>query len=175
MTGFDRPPTLATVRLTLGPAAGTHAEAFTAFCATDAARVLGGPVDRDDARSGVAMPAGQRAPCGFGTFGVGETATGAPVGRAGTFHPGRREEPDQSRVIHPAFRRRGYATEAARASRTRASDALDLGPLTRLIVPANAASERGAERPRARNEEPRRADAAHVVNRWHHPAPRVAA
>ena len=44
MTGFDRPPTLATVRLTLGPAAGTHAEA-RAYCRNLGKHAFVGVVD----------------------------------------------------------------------------------------------------------------------------------
>lgn len=37
------PPVLHTARLTLGPASPAHAEAFIAFCATEASRFVGGP------------------------------------------------------------------------------------------------------------------------------------
>jgi len=168
-------PTLTTPRLTLGPVDDAHADAFIAFCATDASRFLGGPSDPEDAWVGVAMQAGQWALRGYGTFWVRETQSGAPVGRVGIFHPGWRTEPELSWVVYPAFQRRHYATEAARAARDWAYGTLGLGPLMSLIDPANIASEAVARSLGAWSEGPHRTDVPHVVNRWRHPGPGTAA
>jgi hypothetical protein len=79
-------PTLHTTRLTLGPASARHSEALIGFCATQVARFIGGPADRQDAWEGIAISAGLRALRGFGPFWLTETASGAPIFR--WRHPG---------------------------------------------------------------------------------------
>lgn len=168
-------PTLTTSRLTLGPVDEAHCAAFIDFCATDASRFLGGPSGPEDAWVGVAMQAGQWTLRGYGTFFVRETASGAPVGRVGIFHPGWRTEPELSWVIYPTFQRRGYASEAALAARDWAYQTLGLSRLMSLIDPANTASEHVARRLGATNEGPHRTDTPKVMNRWRHPGPEAAA
>ena len=121
------------------------------------------------------MQVGQWALRGYGTFWVGDTRTGMPVGRVGIFHPGWREEPELSWVIYPEFQNHGYATEAARAARGWACGTLGLAPLMSLIDPANPASEAVARKLDARSEGAHHKDRIPVVNRWRHPACEVAA
>lgn len=164
------PPTLTTAHLTLGPAAPDHAEAFIAFCATDAARFIGGPAERQDAWEGIAISAGLWTLRGFGPFWLRDTATGLPVGRAGIYYPDWRAEPELAWTVHPAFQGRGYATEAALAARDWAYRAHGLAPLVSLIDTGNAPSVRVAEKLGAVLEGPHAPNGGHSVMRWRHPA-----
>lgn len=162
-------PVIFTERLLLGPATPAHADAFIAFCATEASHFLGGPAPREEAWEGVAIGAGQWTLRGHGPMWVSERQTGEPVGRTGIHHPLWREEPELGWVVYPAFRGRGYATEAARAARDWAWVARGLGPLCSLIDEANTASVAVAERLGARREGPHEGDQGQSVMRWRHP------
>jgi RimJ/RimL family protein N-acetyltransferase len=160
-------PTLHTTRLTLGPATPAHAEAFIAFCATDASRFIGGPAERRDAWEGAAIGAGLWAVRGYGPFWV--SAGQEPVGRVGVYHPDWRAEPELAWVIYPAYQGMGYATEAALAARDWAYDTLGLAPLVSLIDVENVASIRTAQKLGARLEGPHRPNGGHNIMRWRHP------
>ena len=159
-------PTLQTARLTLGPATPDHAEAFVAFCATDASRFIGGPAERRDAWEGAAIMAGRWALRGYGPFWL--STAGVPVGRVGIFYPDRLAEPELSWVIYPAFQAQGHATEAALAARDRAGAVLGLGQSVSLIDASNAPSIRVAQKMRAVLEGPHEPNSGHPVMRWRH-------
>jgi RimJ/RimL family protein N-acetyltransferase len=169
MTWFASAPVLETDRLTLGPATPDHAEAFIAFCETDASRFLGGPASRDDASEGVVRHAGQWPLRGYGTFWL--SVETRPVGRVGVYHPGWRSEPELSWVIYPEHQGPGYATEAALASRTWAQEVVGLDRLMSLIDTGNGASARVAEKLGARVEAPHANPEGKSIMRWRHPAP----
>jgi RimJ/RimL family protein N-acetyltransferase len=139
-------PTLTTPHLTLGPLTCAHLDAFTAFCATDASRFLGGPAEAMDAQDSCLAGAGQWVLRGFGPFWLTDRATGAPTGRAGVTFPPHRSEPELAWVIYPAFQNRGLATEAATAARQWAAEARGLTGLMSVIDEGNAASIRVAEK-----------------------------
>jgi len=170
---FTAPPLLRTERLTLGPVSPAHAEAFIAFCATEASRFLGGPAPRSDAWEGVARQAGQWPLRGYGVFWVSRGET--PVGRVGIYHPDRRSEPELTWVIYPEHQGQGYATEAARAARNWAYEAVGLAPLMSLIDERNTASVRVAEKLGAKVEAPHANPEGKPVLRWRHPGPEGAA
>ena len=165
-------PVLHTERLTLGPATMAHFEAFAAFVRSEHSRFIGGPSDgdegRDDAWWSVSSHAGQWALRGYGTFWVSETATGAPVGRVGLYHPAWLPEPELAWVVYEAFTRRGHAVEAARAARAWAASR-GLGPLWSLIDPQNAPSEGVARRLGARPEGTHAYRSGKVATIWRHP------
>ena len=164
-------PTLHTERLTLGPATMAHYEAFVDFVASDHSRFLGGsgsPTARDDAWWSVATHAGQWTLRGYGAFWATETASGAPVGRVGLWHPIWLAEPELAWVIFEPFTRRGYAVEAARAARDWAAGH-GLGPLWSLIDPENAASEAVARRLGARPEGTHLYKSGKQAVIWRHP------
>lgn len=163
------PPTLHSARLTLGPADADHAGAFIAFCATAASRFIGGPAERRDAWEGIAISAGLWALRGFGPFWLRETATGAPVGRAGLYYPDWRAEPELAWTVYPQFQNRGYATEAALAARDWTLATLELAPLVSLIDVENAPSIRVAQKLGAVLEGPHAPDGGHQIMRWRHP------
>lgn len=163
------PPTLYTARLTLGPAAADHAEAFIAFCATEASHFIGGPAERIDAWEGIAISAGLWTLRGYGPFWLRESASGRPVGRAGVYYPDWRSEPELAWTIYPEFQGRGYATEAALAARDWAYRELGLGPLCSLIDTGNTASIRLAQRLGAEPEAPYEPSGGKPILRWRHP------
>ncbi|RVT85809.1 N-acetyltransferase [Rhodobacteraceae bacterium CCMM004] len=146
-------PTLTTERLSLGPCAEAHLDAFTAFVATEASRFLGGPSeDPTDAWWSCAAHAGQWTLRGYGTFWLTDRVTGAPVGRVGPWHPGWAAEPDMSWVVYPAFEGRGLAHEAARAVLDWAARERGLTALASFVNPDNARSLALARRLGAREE-----------------------
>lgn len=161
-------PVLHTARLTLGPASAAHAEAFIAFCATDASRFIGGPASRRDAWEGAAIGAGLWALRGYGPFWVSD-GLDQPVGRVGVYYPDWRAEPELAWTIYPAHQGKGYATEAAHAARDWADKALGLAPLVSLIDAENAASIRVAQKLGATCEAPHPTDDGHRIFRWRHP------
>jgi RimJ/RimL family protein N-acetyltransferase len=175
MTWFASAPSLETGRLVMGPANGDHAEAFIAFCATDAARFIGGPADRGDAWTGVALAAGQWVLRGYGQFWLTDRASGRPAGRVGIHYPDWRKEPELAWVIYPEFQGLGLATEAAAAVRGWAYAAAGLGPLMSLIDDGNAASIRVAEHLGAQREAPHANDQGKPLTRWRHPGPEARA
>lgn len=164
-------PVLHTERLTLGPATMAHYEAFTEFARSGHSRFMGGPAGegaRDEAWESVAIHAGQWTLRGYGTFWLTETATGAPVGRVGVWHPTWIPEPELSWVVFEGATSRGYAVEAARAARDFAARR-GLGPLWSLIDPANAASEAVARRLGARPEGTHTYRSGKAATIWRHP------
>jgi RimJ/RimL family protein N-acetyltransferase len=149
-----------------------HFEVFAAFVRSEHSRFIGGPSDereaRDDAWWSVTSHAGQWTLRGYGTFWVSETATGAPVGRVGLYHPSWLPEPELAWVIYEDVTRRGFAVEAARAARDWAASQ-GLGPLWSLIDPQNAASEGVARRLSAVREGTHAYQSGKVVDVWRHP------
>lgn len=128
-------PTLTTDRLTLGPLTMAHFEAFAAY--------VGG--ERRAAWDSCAANAGQWVLRGYGPFWVSETATGAPVGRVGLWHPITYDRPELAWTVYPAFEGQSLAFEAAVAARQWAS-AHGLPPLVSYIAPDNARSIALAQR-----------------------------
>jgi RimJ/RimL family protein N-acetyltransferase len=161
------PPILHTERLTLGPASAAHAEAFIAFCATEASRFIGGPAPRRDAWEGAAIGAGLWALRGYGPFWV--SLGDEPIGRVGIYHPDWRAEPELAWAIYPAHQGQGFATEAALAARDWAYQAHGFAPLVSLIDAENAASIRVAEKLGAHEEGPHTPNDGHDIRRWRHP------
>lgn len=162
------PPTLTTVRLTLGPITPAHADAFIAFCATEDSRFIGGPAEERDAWEGAAICAGLWALRGHGPFWVTD-ASGEPVGRVGPYFPIWRTEPELAWVIYPAHQRNGYACEAAMAARDWCT-AQGLAPMVSLIHADNAASLGVARRLGAVYEGPHPLPDSDRIQRWRQPA-----
>lgn len=163
------PPTLTTKRLPLGPIAPAHAEAFIAFCATEASRFIGGPANQRDAWEGAAICAGLWPLRGHGPFWVSDRETGEPVGRVGPCFPIWRSEPELTWVISPPHQRKGYAAEAALAARDWCETVLGPPPMVSLIDAENLASIRVAERLGASCEAPHPLPDSDRIHRWRHP------
>lgn len=162
-------PTLTTDRLTLGPFAATHFDAFRQFAATDRATFLGGPtINARDVWDSCMIHLGQWVARGYGAFFATETATGHPCGRFSIWHPITFDEPELSWVVYNDFESKGYATEGASAVR----DWAKTQGMTRLcsyIAPENTRSVTLAQRLGCTLEGPRDTPSGKPVDVWRHP------
>ena len=77
---------------------------------------------------------------GYGIFVVERRRDGQPVGMCGLVNRDTVDDVDIGYAIHPAFRRRGYALEAARATLDFAFDTLGLERVVAYTWPHNDAS-----------------------------------
>lgn len=143
-------PRLETPRLILRAWRESDFEPFTALMADDeAGRFLTSdqrPLDRAGAWRALALIVGHWALRGHGLFAVEEKASGAFVGRVGLWRPEGWPGTELGWALHPAFRGRGYAFEAARAAGDWAFAAFDLARLVSLIHSENARSQLLARR-----------------------------
>lgn len=80
---------------------------------------------------------------GHGLWLILERQTGQPVGQVGLLRQlvNGREEPEVGYLIHRPYWRRGYATEAARATREFAFETMDHHRVVSLIRPENLPSQ----------------------------------
>jgi RimJ/RimL family protein N-acetyltransferase len=166
-------PVIRTERLTLRPHRLGDWEPFAAFFESEAARYVGGPLDRRRAWHGFASDVGSWNLLGFGCWGVDETATGTFVGQVGLGKPAHFPEAEIGWIVFPAFQRRGFAHEAALAARDYAYDTLGWTTAVSYIDRANAASIALARKLGCTEDpEAERWDPADAVYR--HPAPEAA-
>ena len=141
---MPRVPTLRTARLTLRAPALEDFEPLVAFYASDRARFIGGPSDRDMTWRGLLAQIGHWAVRGYGYFSV-DTHAGEMIGRVGVVCHESWPEPELGWHVFAGAEGHGYALEAAEAARDHAAG-LGLGPLISMINPENARSIRLAER-----------------------------
>lgn len=122
-------------------------DAFAAFCADEeSTRYFGGVSDRADAWRRMAAIAGHWALRGYGIWVIEDKATGAFAGYSGLWNPEGWPGPEVTWSVCAAFRRRGYAVEAAERARAFAYDELRWPTAVSIIHPGNAASKRVADR-----------------------------
>jgi len=110
----------------------------------------GEPLDRMNAWRSMAMLLGHWVLRGYGMWAVELKETGDFVGRVGLHRPEGWPDLELGWMLLPTQRRRGYATEAARAALDYAFKTLDAQRLISLIRIDNTASERVARRLGAR-------------------------
>lgn len=116
------------------------------FCDAEAARHIGGGMERSDAwRRFLQMP-GAWAVQGFAMFSLVEKATGLWVGQAGPWQPDGWPGTEVGYALHPAAWGRGYATEACTAAIDWAFDTLEWTDVIHCIAPANTGSQKVAQR-----------------------------
>lgn len=139
-------PTLISDRLTLRAPRQTDFECFAAFYASDRAKFIGGPLDRNRAWRQLATEAGHWALLGYGRWIVEETATGSPVGMVGLWNPEGWPEPEIGWDLFDGSEGKGFATEAALTARAYAYEVLGWTSVISLVAPANDASARVALR-----------------------------
>ncbi|KPN64418.1 Protein N-acetyltransferase, RimJ/RimL family [Aliiroseovarius crassostreae] len=144
-------PILITERLTLRPPQEADFEAFAAFCASERSKWVGGPSDRDKART---IFNGYLADLASGHpsyLHIVLSETGVVIGRAGIRRADQPPEPEIAYSLYAdQHEGHGYATEAATAVRDWAYDTLGLHTVVSYIEPENAASQAVASRIGAR-------------------------
>jgi RimJ/RimL family protein N-acetyltransferase len=140
-------PTLETERLRLRAWRGDDLDAFARFMADgNETRFIGGPLSREETWRRIAMFIGHWALRGFGNWVVEEKASGALAGYGGLWQPEGWRDRELMWGLLPAFRGRGYATEAAARARSYAFGELGWPTLVSYIAPENASSRSVAER-----------------------------
>lgn len=148
-------PRLETERLVLRPFMAGDFEPMAEFFADEVAtRFVGGVKTRERSHAILSSFAGEWLLYGRGQWAVEEKAGGAFAGFVGHINPPDWPEPEIGWTIFPAFQKRGFATEAARAART---ELVRLGAPERLVSYIdlqNTASVRVAEKLGAAPEEP---------------------
>lgn len=140
-------PVLQTSRLVLRlPELRDFEPMFEIFGDEEAARYIGGHMNRPASwRRFLAMP-GAWAVQGFGMFTLEERATGETVGQCGPWHPIDWQGTEIGWAIRPKFFGRGYALEAAVASMDYAADVLGWTELIHTIDHPNLPSVKLAEK-----------------------------
>jgi RimJ/RimL family protein N-acetyltransferase len=140
-------PVLETARLRLRPWREEDFDPFAAFCADEESRrYLGGVSDRPDAWRSMAVIAGHWTLRGYGIWVIEDKATGAFAGYSGLWNPEGWPGQEVTWSVCAAFRRRGYAVEAAQRARDFAYDELKWPTAVSVIHPGNTASQRVAAR-----------------------------
>lgn len=142
-------PVLATERLRLVALSEKHFEAYAAMLADEGTtRFIGDgqPLDRMNAWRSMAMLLGHWMLRGYGMWALELEDSGEFVGRAGLHNPDGWPDLEIGWMLRPGFRRRGLATEAARAVLDYAFRELGAERVISLIRIENAASERVARR-----------------------------
>ncbi|MGR3795994.1 GNAT family N-acetyltransferase [Vannielia sp. SX4] len=164
-------PTLETERLILRAPDMGDFEPFAAFYASDRAKYVGGPLNREGSWRMLAMEIGHWTLAGFGRWIVDVKGGAKTAGLVGLFAPEGWPEPEIGWDLFAGHEGRGYATEAALAARAYAYDVLGWQTAISLVKPGNEASARVAERMDARPD----GDFAHerhgTVHIWRHPGP----
>lgn len=162
-------PTLETERLRLRPWRSDDLDVFAGFMASEEARFIGGPLSREDTWRRVAMLIGHWTLRGFGNWVLEEKASGAFVGYGGLWYPEGWRDRELMWGLLPAFRGRGYATEAAGRARAYAYAELGWTTIVSYIAPTNLPSRAVAERLGATREGSIELRGA-VADVWRHPA-----
>ena len=123
------------------------------FADEDAARYVGGHCDRDTAWRRMATLIGHWALRGYGLWAVEEKETGTFVGCVGLWFSEGWPELELGYWLRRDMQGKGYAVEAARASRDYAYEVLGTETLVSYIHPDNEPSRRVAEKLGASFEE----------------------
>lgn len=164
-------PTLETERLIMRAPREADFEAEAEFFASEASKFVGGPLRPDETWRMVATLLGHWSMRGYGFWGVEEKDTGIYVGHVGLWCPFGWPEPEIGWTLMNNATGKGYATEAAQASRTYAYDALGWETSISLIDPQNAGSKAVAERLGARFESIYEHPKFGTMEVWRHPGP----
>lgn len=163
-------PTLETERLRLRPWRSEDLDVFAGFMAdAEDTQFIGGPLSREDTWRRVAMLIGHWTLRGFGNWVLEEKASGKFAGYGGLWYPEGWPDHELMWGLLPAFRGRGYATEAAARARTYAYGDLGWTTIVSYIAPTNLPSRAVAERLGATRERSIELRGA-VADVWRHPA-----
>ena len=133
-------PTVETARLRLRAPRASDFEAYAAFRGSDRAWAIGGAASASDAFDILCAVIGHWQMRGFGRWIAADKATDAPVGLVGLYHPLDWPEPEIGWQVFGGAEGKGYAFEAAVASRRYAYGVLGWRRVVSLILPANLRS-----------------------------------
>jgi RimJ/RimL family protein N-acetyltransferase len=164
-------PILTTERLTLRAPTLADFAPLADFYESPRAAFVGGPTTREQAWRILAQEAGHWHLQGFGRWIVEHRATGAAIGIVGLWFPEGFPERELGWDLFGGHEGRGYATEAARAARAHAYDALGWSTVISLVADGNHASARVAERLGARPDGRFTHERFGEATVWRHPAP----
>ena len=168
------PPTLTTERLTLTALSDRHFEPMVAFYADDRSSFVGGPLTAERTWRVLAGEIGHWTLRGYGRFAVELTATGEMVGLIGPWNPHAWPEPEIGWDLMNGHEGKGYATEAAKATRDWAYSALGWTTVISLVAEGNHGSRKVAERLGCTLEGPYTHEIYGTMNIWRHPGPEAA-
>lgn len=165
-------PVLETPRLILRAPRLADFDLAAAYQASARARFTGGPVDRNLAWRGFGHMIGHWVLRGYGVFVLQERATGRALGTAGPWFPEGWPEPEIAWTLWDAEAEgKGYATEAALATRTYAYDTLGWTTAISLILDGNDRSAALAARLGCVREGGFTHAQFGATSIWRHPAP----
>lgn len=165
-------PTLTTARLILRRPQREDLPAFTRFMTSaPSLRAQGETLTAEQAWFGFLAGIGHSHWHGFGFFMVEDRQTGLPVGRVGLIRHSDWPEIELAWHLFEGAEGNGFATEAARAVRVWAAEALGLGRLCSTIDRRNARSQAVATRLGAITDGTR-APHEPEAEVWVHPMPR---
>jgi len=143
---FANGPRLETERLILRPPQASDAEPEMAFLTSERSSGIGGPFHRMYAFRSIAGLIGHWALRGYGFFALEEKATGAYMGRVGPWFPEGWPEPELGWSVVRAAEGKGYAYEAALATRAWTYDVLGWRTAISLVERSNDRSAALARR-----------------------------
>ena len=146
MTLVHEIPVLTTDRLTLRAPGPQDFETLAAFYASDRSGFVGGPMSEEQTWRALAAEIGHWSLRGYGRFSIDETSTGAFVGMVGPWNPHGWPEPELGWDLMNGHEGKGFATEAARATRDYAYETLGWETAISLVAIGNDGSARVAER-----------------------------
>lgn len=168
-------PILETERMILRGPRPEDFEPFAAFLTTERSKSIGGPASRADAWRDMAMMIGHWELRGYGMWWLEEKTTGNAAGSVGLWQPEGWPGLELGWIVYDGFEGRGFACEAAMASRRYAHATLADMPLISLIAPDNARSIALAERMGASRNGTWTSPAGKEALIYSHPEPEAAA
>lgn len=164
-------PTLTTERLTLTALGERHFAPLAAFYADDRSGFVGGPLTGERTWRVLAAEIGHWTLRGYGRFAVELTETGEMVGLIGPWNPHGWPEPELGWDLMNGHEGKGYATEAAKATRDWAYGTLGWTTVISLVAEGNAASAAVARRLGCVKEAPFTHEVYGTMDIWRHPGP----
>ncbi len=168
-------PTLHTERLTLRALAGKDFAPLAEFYESPRSNFVGGPLRPDQTWRALSCEIGHWTMRGYGRFAVEEKETGKLAGIIGPWNPEGWPEPELGWDLMEGFEGKGYATEAALATRNYAYTQLGWKTAISLVADGNTASAKVAVRLGAEQD----GRFVHVnfgeMTIYRHPAPEAAA
>ena len=171
MTTTIQIPTLETERLVLRAPDARDFETLAEFYASDRSKFVGGPMTAEQTWRALAAEIGHWTMRGYGRFSLEEKSSGAFVGMVGPWNPHGWPEAELGWDLMDGFEGKGYATEAARATRDFAYETLGWTTAISLVAIGNDGSARVAERLGATRERNFTHGRFGEMNVYRHPKP----